>query len=334
MSDAPRKAPKRWIVLPYVLAALLAAGWSLYWLSGKTRIEKGLEDQTAALKAQGYDVAWSSAKVSGYPFRFYVTMKAARIAEPGGWGVSAPYLEAEAAAYQPGLVVLSAPQGITLARPSGTSLRITGQALRMSIGGYARTPPRLSIQGVKVAVTPLAGAPVPILSAIDTFEAHLAPAEGDTARLSVRFDKATVTAGNLAQIAGGTPVTFAIEGTASRASALSGKSWPDLVRRWAAAGGVFEVHKGGLSAGQAELSLKSGSITADPDGRLNGKAHLALTRPADDMMALGAIGVLPSDTAAVGAGLAAIGGASASLHFHDGKTWLGPLPLGSAPRLY
>ena len=64
---------------------------------------------------------------------------------------------------------------------------------------------------------------------------------------------------------------------------------------------------------------------------------LTLTRASEGMLALGAVGAIPEETAAVGAGLAGATGGSgieATLDFRDGQTLLGPLPLGPAPRLY
>ena len=55
-------------------------------------------------------------------------------------------------------------------------------------------------------------------------------------------------------------------------------------------------------------------------------------------MALGAVGVLPQETAAVAAGLTGVEPAGkpleATLTFRGGQTWIGPLPLGPAPRVY
>jgi hypothetical protein len=51
------------------------------------------------------------------------------------------------------------------------------------------------------------------------------------------------------------------------------------------------------------------------------------------MMAMGAAGVLPPDTAAVGAELAPRE-AKVTLRFTGGETQVGPLPIGRAPKLY
>lgn len=340
MSDAPRKVGRRWILAPYILVALLAAGWSAYWFTTRDKIERGFDDEAASLQQRGYDIGWTARSVTGFPFRFYVTLRQPRITEPGGWGLAAPFLEAETAAYNPSVVVFSAAQGVTLRRPDGRAYAVKGDVLRMSVGGYSRTPPRISIEGVKLAIASASGGSPPPLPAIARFEAHLRPAAGDRAQIFVRVDKASVGGnGLLARIAANDPVTLGLDGELSHASALSGKSWPDLVRRWAAAGGGLDIAQGGISAGASMLSLDKSRITADASGRAAGKLSLSLTRASDGMMALGEIGVLPRDTASAAAGLAALRSPTgsvfnASLTFDGGRTLIGPLPIGSAPRLY
>lgn len=340
MSDAPRKVGRRWILAPYILVLLLAAGWSAYWLTARDRIERGFDEQATVLRQRGYDIGWTERSVTGFPFRFNIILRDPKISEPGGWGLAAPFLQAEAAAYNPSVAVLSAPQGVRLQRPDGRAYAIKGEVLRMSVGGYSRTPPRISIEGVKLAVASASGGAPPSLPAIARFEAHLRPTEGDRAQLFLRVDKASVSGdGVFARIAGRDPITIGLEGELSNASALSGKSWPDLVRRWAAAGGGLDIAQGGLSAGPAMLSLNKSRITADSNGRASGKLSLSLTQASDGMMALGEIGVLPRETASAAAGLAALRSPSgsafdASLTFDAGRTLIGPLPIGAAPRLY
>ena len=340
MSDAPRKARRHWILAPYILVVLVAAAWSAYWFTARGKIERGFDEQATILRQRGYDIGWAERSVSGFPFRFYVTVKQPKIVEPGGWGLSASFLEAEAAAYDPKLVVLNAPQGVTLRRPDGRAYAVKGEALRMSVGGYSSTPPRISIEGVKLAVRSAAGGASPPLPAIERFEAHLRPAANDRAQLFVRIDRATVAGeGLFARVAGDDPVTIGLEGELSPASALAGKSGPDLVRRWAEVGGGLDIDQGGISAGQSMLSLNKSRITADAEGRATGELSLSLTRASDGMTALGAIGVLPHETAAAAAGLAALrsptGSAfNATLTFDGGRTFIGPLPIGAAPRLY
>ena len=91
------------MLAPYILVVLVAAAWSAYWFTARGKIERGFDEQATILRQRGYDIGWTERSVSGFHFRFYVTVKQPKIVEPGGWGLSAPFLEAEAAAYNPNL---------------------------------------------------------------------------------------------------------------------------------------------------------------------------------------------------------------------------------------
>src|SRR5687768_10569061 len=94
MSDAPRKVRRRFGLAPLFLAALAAAAWCGWWFYAANRISQGFDDQAKALRERGYEVAYEGWNLGGFPFRFDLSMNNARIGEPGGWGLSAPRLEA------------------------------------------------------------------------------------------------------------------------------------------------------------------------------------------------------------------------------------------------
>jgi hypothetical protein len=338
MSDAPRKPRRAFGLLPLFLAALAAAGWSAWWFVARDRIVLSLDAEAARLREAGYDIGWSERTIGGYPFRFFVQMKDARIAEPGGWGLAASRLEAETAAYAPTVVVFVAPEGITLSRPDGRAFAIDGEAIRASIGGFKRTPPRISIEGLNLTIAATTGE-APAFTAMKRFEAHLRPVEGDKAQLMVSAEDAAVSPdGVLGRIASGAPVSVRMRGEYSKAASLKGQGWPGAVRNWGAAGGVLEIAEGGVRAGESMLNVRPSRLGADAEGRAQGTLSVALTRASEGMLALGAVGAIPEETAAVGAGLAGAtqgrSGIEATLTFQGGQTLLGPLPLGPAPRLY
>lgn len=336
MSIPPRKARGPSLLIPFALTAVIVAAWCGWWFYAANRISQGFDAQAKALRELGYNVAYEGWNLGGFPFRFDLSMRNARIAEPGGWGLSAPKLQAQTAAYAPNVIVLVAEDGVALARPDGRSFRVTGKTLRASLGGWRNHPPRVSIEGVELSIAAADGGVV-AFPAMEGFQAHLRP-QGEDATVFLQAFEATGSRNHLiGRIADGRPVTVGLRGVATRASALKGEGWPGVVRNWAAAGGVLEIEEGGVRAGEALLTLKPSRITADEDGRASGELSLTLGRASDGMLALGAIGAIPQETAAVGAGLSALGGGSgveATLTFDRGRTLLGPLPLGPAPRLY
>ena len=85
------------------------------------------------------------------------------------------------------------------------------------------------------------------------------------------------------------------------------------------------------------LSIKTARLTTDPDGHLKGEAVLNIRDPAAALLSLGAVGVLPTDTAAAITALGPAGAPKAldfALSFRDGRTWVAGLPVGPAPDLY
>jgi len=338
MAPSFHRSPRLGLAIAVILLVVAAGAWTLAWRHFADRIGAEMDAQAQALRQRGYAVTWASRTVGGYPFRYLVTMTDIVVAEPTGWGFATRHLEAEAAAYNPRVVVLVAPQ-FRLSRPGKPVIYVGGEALRMSIGVLPSRLPRVSMEGVGVTLRTDDDAPPTVLAGVERFEAHFQP-RGDLARLFLRLDNAEPTQGSmLATLAGGKPVTLAIEGEINHAAALQGRGWAGLLGAWSAAGGEMKVISGGVDAGPALVSTKDGTLSADANGRLKGRLSVALQSAPQALLALGAVGVLPEETAAVATGLASFKGAGdkgidLTFDFREGQTWLGPVPIGRAPRLY
>ncbi len=341
MSDATVNAKRRWILFPWgiFIGAILA--WSAWWLIGAHEISRRMDSEAKTLRAAGWTTSWDHRSVSGYPFRFFVQMDQVKVSEPEGWGVSTPKLEAETSAITPGIIVLVAKQNVVLSRPGAATLTITGDVLRMSLGGLNKSPPRIAIEGRNLRLVPATGGTA-AFSSIDRFEARMKPDAGDVAKVFFRIDKATPSEGAvLARIAAGKTVTVDVEGSLSHASALKGSDWAGLTRHWKAAGGQLDIAQGGILTGDDVLvSLQPSAVSLDDAGYLLGALDLQAARIGDAMQAMSGAAVLPQATAAVASGLAAgqpalPAGAVAEtkLEFHEAQTWLGTTPLGEAPRI-
>jgi len=339
-ADAPRKSSKRWLIAPYILAVLLAAGWCGWWFYGVGQLQVAMDREAKTLAGRGVDVRWENRKVTGFPFRFMVTLDNVSIRERDGWSLTAPRIEAEAAAYNVGHWVAVAPQTVSFARSDGAkAFTVSGDILRMSASHLGDKPPKVSVEGVRMKLsgtTPFA--------VIDRFELHLTPdPAAQSGRLSLRIDKAQPAPDTLlARIAGGKGVIVGLEAGLAQTPGLKGAGVEAALRNWASAGGALNITQGGIQAGDALLSLKPSTVYVAPDGSLRGELGLSLTSAPQAVLAMGAIGALPQETAAVASGAA---GASqlfsapgkpidATLTFRDGQTLLGPLPLGPAPRLF
>jgi hypothetical protein len=117
---SPRKPPRRfWLFAPYVALVVVVSAWSIGWLVLRQAVITRFEQTAARLKGQGWTVTWADRSVSGYPFRLWVRLNQPHIAEPSGWSLAAPRLEAEAYAFAPNRWVIVAPEGLGLTRPFG-----------------------------------------------------------------------------------------------------------------------------------------------------------------------------------------------------------------------
>jgi hypothetical protein len=336
-ADAVRKPRRHWLLIPYALAALAAAAWCIWWFYGRAQLIQAMDVQTKALEAHGQRVAWTNRTIGGFPFRYDVTLTGFSAKEPGGLSVATDKLELEAMAYQPTHWVGDARGPVQISEGAKT-LTVTGDTMRFSISHPNEVVPRISLEGINLK---LAGAGP--FAAINRFEAHLAAKDAQTASLFLRIDKATAQADSLlARMAPAQGVIVGLEGEITNPAALRG-GFKTALRNWALAGGGFNIRQGGIQAGDALLSLRPSTVFAGSEGSLNGELDLSLTKASDAVLAMGAVGALPPETAAVGSGIASVGSVfnigkskplNVTLKFKGGQTSIQGVPIGPAPRLF
>ena len=311
--EQPRKSRRLGLILPWLAALLLAAGWSGGWFWVKAQAIERMDAGVAAMRQSGYRVGWAAREVGGFPFRLDITLRDASVAEPSGWALAAPTLKAEAFIQAPGRWVAVAPAGVTLTRPRGGAVAVGARALRASLGGLDQRPPRLSVEGIDVTFTPAPGAEPYILRSAERLELHLRPGPDDQAGLLFKVEGARLAlAGLPARVAQGRPAAVLWDLTLSRVSGFQGADWADAVRRWQGGGGAIMVRQAEIRAGEAVLTGAGGPLTVGPDGRLNGELTATLRE-------------------AGGAGAPAVQGV---ISLKDGQASLGPLYIGPSPRLY
>lgn len=341
MSEQKPKTKWGCLVIPWMLAIVVAVGWSVYWFHARNVIETELDTRAEALRADGYNISWGERSIGGYPFRFFIQMENFQVGEPGGWGLAAPKVEAGASAMFGNVVVLTAPDGVVISRPEMPGIAVTGEVIRASIGGLGRPAPyRVSVEGIDLTLA--SSDPGLPFKEIGRFETHFRPEDGGEGQLVFRVVDAPVGGGGmLARAAGGRPVTLALEGRLTNTQHLVGDSWRAIMSRWSDAGGRLQIQQGGLEAGDALVVLRPATIGADASGRAVGELKLTLGATGEGLLALGEIGVLPPDTAESAADVAAMQSIfssdatlDVSFDFRNGDAFIGPLPIGSAPRIY
>ncbi len=338
--DPPRKRGRLGLYLPFAVAILAAIAWSIFWLYLHRETRLRLDAGAESLRDAGYQVSGKERRITGYPFRLNVTLLDANIREPSGWALTTPRLETQAYVHGLGTWVLAAPDGFTFVRPIGGAVSVTGELLHASLSSLDKQPPSFSFEGKKLTFTPSPGAQPFALTTADKVETHLRAGPDDQGAVLFRVDNgAARLSGLFARIAGDKPVSMIWDSTLSKMSAFKGDDWPSAVKAWSAAGGLMTVRQAGLTAGSAVVGSQSGSLGVGYDGLLSGSLAVTLREAPQALAAMAQTGVIAPEAALAAAAVAAArqGGndvAQATVTFQAGRTTLGPVALGPAPRVY
>lgn len=250
--------PPGWLLAPWLLLALLAAGISALWIAGRGEAERALDAAPAQAAKAGVRLALGPRNVSGFPFRLRVRISPVRVQAPSGWAVQAPELVAQAYVWAPRRWVLVAPQGVTLSSPQGDGSTLTGDAVRASVTNLGRPDWLAVAQADGARVLPRPGVrPTWLQSARRlVVDAKAGPRPGDTALLL------TVERG---------------VATPESAPWLAASGAPfDLAASGRAAAGAFTLERLAVQAGPLALSSSGAVLRLDAAGRLEGEVPLVV----------------------------------------------------------
>jgi hypothetical protein len=326
--------------LPFVVLALAVAGWSAVWFWAKGQAQSRIDEAVQTLGRAGWQLTWKERQIGGYPFRMDVTLTDARIREPSGWALESPRIEGEAYMHAITHWLIAAPEGITFVRPVGGPVAVKGDLIRASVSHFDTRPPSVSFEGVKLTFTPQPGAQPFALTTADRVEFHLRAGPDDEGGVFARLDNGKARlSGLFARVAGDKPISIVWNSTLSKMSAFAGADWPEAVRHWTDAGGRMTVRQAGITAGEAVVGSNAGNLGVGHDGRLSGLLDVTLRQAPRALGALGDEGVIDRDAAQAATAVAEArrGGdeaARATLDFQAGRTTLGPVALGPAPKVY
>ena len=337
----PRKKARRlWLFAPYVILLILIVAYGGFWVFARLRLESAIDERAEAFRRSGYAVTLDGVRIDGFPFRLRVNIANARVAVPGGLALEAAGLEAQAYLHGLDHWVLVAPQGLTVTRPKGGAMTVSGQALRASVVGLSGPNWRIAAEGLKLAFTPKAGSAPFSLSTADRIDLNMKAGPAGPSQtltlIQLQGGKAAPDA-VLHRLAGEAPITGLLDLKAGKADAFKGETWAQAARAWSAAGGEVEIVRGELQGGDTAAWARGGSVTAGRDGYLTGVVALELRQAAKSLTALADQG-LDAQTAKTTAMIATArdqgGSASFNLVFQAGVTTLGPIKIGPAPRVF
>ncbi len=318
------------------IIALAALAWTGWWFAIATAKEAALNAWLAERRAAGWAADAQSIDVEGFPYRVDTTVRSLDLANPAtGWAWSAPEFQFLTLATQPNHLIAIFPPRQTVATPLGTTV-IEAETLRASLGVEPRLDLALDRSTFEIANLTLSGSGdwrIGMESALlSTRQADGVPFSHDVSfsaqglRLPENLLRGAVS-GNQSLTVEATAAFDrpwdrpAIEGTPPRLQSLS-------------------LHDFVLTAGRLDLRGK-GDLAADENGFATGRIDLRAREWRGMIDLAEAAGTLSSGMAsALRAGLgliASLGGdrdaLETSLDFRDGLMFLGPVPVGTAPRL-
>ena len=312
------------------IVILAAAAWSGFWWFNASSRERALTRWLEERRADGWQAEAADIRVNGFPNRVDVLIDDLRLADPeAGWSWHAEGFQILSLAWKPQQFIVALPGEQVVATPYET-VTATSELLRGSVA--FRPNPRLELDH-------------------STFEIEGMAMTSDLG-WSAGIGKAIVAT----RQTGGTPfahdVAFNAESlvlpeglTGAARDVLPAAVGPVALdttlafdRPWDRS--TVEVRKLALEWGELDLS-GSGDLTADADGLAEGRIDLRARNWRTMLDVAEASGALnPTVASAVRAGLGLLAGfggdaetLSVPLDFADGRTRLGPIPLGPAPRL-
>lgn len=349
MTDAaPPRHKRSGLFAPIGLFLMALVAWSVWWFVLAGQVRERLDQRIEALRASGWDVAYSGMTTSGWPFRVRVGAENVRVTAPSGHALAAPDLAAEANAWNPDRWVLVAGDGLVLTRAGKGEVAIGGRVIRASVSGLTQRWPNVAVELADVRFTAHRDAEVFPISQAERIEAylrpHLAPAgtPGVESSVDVLFrliDAEGRPGGPVEGMARNGKLTLQIETVIEDADRLQGADAAGVFSAWTRAGGRFTNVRGEVSAGESRATLASDVLSARPDGRLEGTLSLNAQRPMAAIAGLAG----SRDGAVDRAGAAGAAAASAveggedvdiAIVFRDGRTFLGPFALAPAPKLF
>lgn len=178
------------LIVPFIIAALIIGAWSAYYFIARGLLADGIDEWIAAERAEGRILEFERKSLSGFPFRFVLTLDQPVYGETGGVVWSGQQLQLVMQPWDWEHVIVRSPGRNQILPPYGSE----GDELRLLLGPQSAASyswsnesgqmQRGSISLDEVDVS-LAGAP---LGRAENFEFHLRPPPGEPDMLQVQVN--------------------------------------------------------------------------------------------------------------------------------------------------
>ena len=331
----------RTLVILIVVAAL---GWSGWWWLGATGHEKAVDLWLEDRRAAGWVAEYSDLTVTGYPNRIDTMITGLDLADPrAGWAWSAPRFEVLSLSYKPNHVIAVWP-GTQKYSTRDDTVEITSDRMRGSLTfvpdtGLTLDRLRLEVEAMDLKGQGWSSSLASANAATERITDDSAPQNAHAIGLDIR--ELTVPADWLALIDPDGVLPRTMDHTHIDVIAAFDAPWD---RRAIETGApmMTDLRLRDVNAKWGELELAAaGRIAIDRAGYFEGDVTLRLTNWEDMVNVAVTSGLIPADFGqTIVRGLKLLAGISGSakeldvpLRFASGSTFLGPLPIGPAPRL-
>lgn len=322
---------------------VIAAGlWAGYWVIGSRATLSAFETWFEARRAEGWVAEASTLDVQGFPSRFDVVFLDLILADPAtGLAWEAPRFQINALSYRPNHVIAVWPDTQRIATPQ-EKFRADSRDMRASLviaPDTALAPSRMTLTADFLEITPEGRAGE--TTALSTLSLAAERLDGTDYRFGLRAEGLTLAAPARARLDPEGRLPDRISGASADITATFDKLWdrtaierarpqPTHIRLRLAEGRWGDLH---LQA--------AGEVDVTPAGWPEGEITLKARNWREIVTLLRTAGILPESLASSvenGLGLLArLAGNPDTLDiplgFGGGRMWLGPVPLGPAPRL-
>ena len=338
------------------LLILLLAGsglWSGYWFAGSSAIRSGAEDWFANANSQGILAEKTALSVVGFPNRFDLTVEGIHLADPqSGLGWQAPFAQVFAMTWKPWHIIAALPpEQVISTRDEEIILKSEG----MKASFRARPTPDLPLAAAIVESGPFTTTSTSGWT-VGAFRALASIKSVDTVADEAGVDAVMSDANSYI-------MTLTVEDLAPDPAAMkrivAETGLPPVIDRVSLLASTqltapLDRHIGGSAATPVFISLDSlliiwgelevtatGKVAPDAAGYAAGRIEFEVTNWQKLVPALVAIGAIkPEISQTVENMLGAMAKETGDpdvlklpLILNEGRMWLGPLPLGSAPML-
>ncbi|GKY89279.1 DUF2125 domain-containing protein [Sinisalibacter aestuarii] len=329
------------LVTLFVVAALI---WGLYWVIGATALERGLNAWLDERRAEGWVAEAGDVAVRGFPNRFDATFTGLELADPEtqvAW--SAPAFQMLALSYKPNHVIMLWPGEQSFSTPDQT-IAIGAETMRGSM--IVALDPLAPVQSSTIEVINAGFSSTQDWAATlasGQLSMRLKPGAQEPATYDLYIDLSGLTPDSafMDRLPGGDRLPETIAQAQITATVRYDKPW-DRTAIDVARPQPRHVLLEGLTARWGDLDLQAtGNLDIGADGIPSGAMEIEATNWRDMIEIARATGALKEEyVSAVTRGLELLASLSGDaetldvpLSFREGRTYIGPLPVGPAPAI-